>query len=125
MPSTKYVRARYGGTCSAEFFHPNRISPGDTTRVTTQFPRDEAVLWFGAAPFARSRVCQWCVIREAEQDARRNEYGLLQFRDKHGDVWVFGADGLMHTPETRPFGYEYVQRKWGPLRVCGTEGVRP
>jgi len=36
--------------------------------------------------------------------------------DKQGDVWVEGDDGLMHTPETRPFPRDYVERKWGPLR---------
>lgn len=35
--------------------------------------------------------------------------------DKHGDVWVPGDDGLLHTPETAPFPAEYVERKWGPL----------
>ena len=37
--------------------------------------------------------------------------------DRHGDVWTLGHDGLMHTPETRPFSREYVEKKWGPLRV--------
>lgn len=36
--------------------------------------------------------------------------------DRQGDVWHFGADGLMHTRETRPFTREHVERKWGPLR---------
>lgn len=36
--------------------------------------------------------------------------------DRHGDVWREGADGLMHTPETRPFPREHVEKKWGPLR---------
>lgn len=124
MPSTRYVRARYGGTCGAEFFHPNQISPGDITRVETHFPSDELVTCHGVTPFTRTRVCQWCVIYDAMHDAKRAEYGLLQFRDKHGDVWVFGPDGLMHTKETAPFSFEHVQRKWGPLRVIGQEGVR-
>lgn len=36
-------------------------------------------------------------------------------RDRHGDVWTLGDDGLMHTPETRPFPREHVEKKWGPL----------
>jgi protein gp37 len=36
--------------------------------------------------------------------------------DRHGDVWEFGADGLMHTAETAPFPREHVERKWGPLK---------
>jgi hypothetical protein len=36
--------------------------------------------------------------------------------DRQGDVWALGEDGLLHTPETRPFSREYVERKWGPLR---------
>ncbi len=38
-----------------------------------------------------------------------------EWRDRHGDVWVEGADGLMRTPETRPFPREHVEKKWGPL----------
>ncbi|MHA3723802.1 hypothetical protein ACXR2T_07975 [Leucobacter sp. HY1910] len=124
MPSTKYVRARYGGTCEAEFFHPNLISPGDITRVTTHFSSDELVTCHGVPAFTRTRVCQWCVIRDAQHGATRDEYGLLQFRDKHGDVWVFGPDGLMHTKETAPFSFEHVQKKWGPLRIIGDAGVK-
>ena len=40
-----------------------------------------------------------------------------RFRDKHGDIWTYGADGLMHAPETAPFSREHVERKWGPLRA--------
>lgn len=36
--------------------------------------------------------------------------------DRHGDVWAYGADGLMHTAETAPFPREHVEKKWGPLR---------
>ena len=38
--------------------------------------------------------------------------------DRHGDVWRIGNDGLMHTPETRPFPREHVEKKWGPLRLA-------
>lgn len=38
-----------------------------------------------------------------------------QWRDKHGDIWTAGSDGLLHTPETAPFSREHVEKKWGPL----------
>lgn len=37
--------------------------------------------------------------------------------DRHGDVWTPGPDGLLYTPETRPFPRDYIERKWGPLRL--------
>lgn len=43
--------------------------------------------------------------------------------DNQGDIWVLGADGLMHTYETAPFTREFVEKKWGPLRpVSDREG---
>lgn len=45
----------------------------------------------------------------------------VEFTDKHGDVWRLGEDGLMHTSETAPFEFDYVNRKWGPLKVTKTE----
>lgn len=39
----------------------------------------------------------------------------LSERDRHGDIWTLGDDGLMHTPETAPFPREHVEKKWGPL----------
>jgi len=46
------------------------------------------------------------------------------WRDRHGDVWTLGSDGLLHTPETRAFPREHVEKKWGPLvpnpQVSGT-----
>jgi hypothetical protein len=40
---------------------------------------------------------------------------LAAWRDRHGDVWTLGDDGLMHTRETAPFTREHVEKKWGPL----------
>lgn len=37
------------------------------------------------------------------------------WRDRHGDIWTEGDDGLMHTRETAPFTREHVVKKWGPL----------
>lgn len=47
-------------------------------------------------------------------------------RDRQGDVWMLGHDGLMHTPETTPFPLHYVHKKWGPLTPLepGTERYR-
>lgn len=45
--------------------------------------------------------------------------------DKHGDVWTEGNDGLMHTPETRPFPREHVERKWGPLDLTTPTPAAP
>lgn len=39
----------------------------------------------------------------------------LAVADRHGDVWTPRADGLWETPETAPFPWEHVARKWGPL----------
>lgn len=37
------------------------------------------------------------------------------YRDRHGDVWTLGDDGLWHTHETAPFPLETIRKKWGPL----------
>lgn len=44
------------------------------------------------------------------------------WRDRDGDIWVMGQYGLMMTPDTAPFGSEYVVKKWGPLVSVGDEG---
>ncbi|WNN94980.1 hypothetical protein SEA_MAGRITTE_3 [Microbacterium phage Magritte] len=38
-----------------------------------------------------------------------------QWRDRQGDVWELGDDGLLHSFETAPFSREHVEKKWGPL----------
>lgn len=39
-----------------------------------------------------------------------------KIRDFHGDVWDYNpADGLWYTPDTRPFAWEHLTRKWSPL----------
>ena len=43
---------------------------------------------------------------------------LLSWVDRQGDVWRVGEDGLMHSFETAPFPREYVEKKWGPLRLA-------
>lgn len=43
--------------------------------------------------------------------------------DKQGDVWQLGDDGLMHSFETAPFTREFVEKKWGPLRLLDNPTV--
>lgn len=116
MSAQRFVRTRTPGWCDSEFAHPGQIRHGDIVRVTTYFPRGEHVRDFGVRPFTRTRSCQWCVLSDEAVAARRG-LATLRLRDKHGDVWMVGEDGLMHTRETAPFSFEHVVRKWGPLRV--------
>lgn len=44
------------------------------------------------------------------------------WRDRDGDIWKMGHFGLMMTPDTAPFGSEYVVKKWGPLVSVDDEG---
>lgn len=53
--------------------------------------------------------CPTCIAAEPSK-ARR-------WLDRHGDIWTEGNDGLMHSPETRPFPREHVEKKWGPLAL--------
>lgn len=62
-------------------------------------------------------TCKLCVDLLLTTDS-------LSWVDRQGDVWRRGDDGLMHTPETRPFPREHVARKWGPLRLVDPR-VRP
>lgn len=117
MSARRFVRTRTPGWCDSDFAHPGRIGYGDIVGVHTVYPRDEYARDFGVKPFTRWRRCQWCVLAEQAQFARRG-YTTLALRDRHGDVWRVGGDGLLHTRETAPFSFEHVQRKWGPLRVA-------
>lgn len=71
MPSSKIVRTRKAGWCSAEFVHPSRIEVGDRVSVTTYFASDEECRHFGVVPFSRFRRCSWCVTQEEESKRRR------------------------------------------------------
>lgn len=120
MPSSKVVHARKPGWCDGDFAHPGEIRVGDATKITTFFPGDEHVRDFGVRAFTRSRRCQWCVLREEEETARRNGVGFIAWVDRQGDVWELHEDGLMHSHETAPFPREHVEKKWGPLRLART-----
>ena len=52
----------------------------------------------------------------SEQQSDLERYGTDSWIDRHRDVWKIGDDGLLHTPETKPFPGYFVERKWGPLR---------
>lgn len=121
---TQFVRTRTPGWCDSEFAHPGAIRVGDIVQVTTYFPRGEHVRDFGVKPFTRTRACQWCVLVNEATAASRGMQAL-HLRDRHGDVWTMGDDGLLHTRETAPFSFEHVQRKWGPLRVTQPSDLHP
>lgn len=42
------------------------------------------------------------------------------WRDRQGDLWRLGDDGLMHSRDTVPFSREHVEKKWGPLLPVAT-----
>lgn len=71
----------------------------------------------GASSFAHATLdpakvtCRLCVALLANSES-------LSWVDRQGDVWRVGEDGLMWTPETAPFPREYVEKKWGPLRLA-------
>ena len=37
------------------------------------------------------------------------------WRDRQGDLWRYDTDGLLHLYGMRPFAYEEVEKRWGPL----------
>ena len=115
--SERFVRTRTAGYCDAEFAHDGRIAPGDIVAVETHYPRGEAVSAFNVPPLTRTRRCEWCVLQEQMHMAARG-YTTLTLRDRQGDLWTVGADGLMESFETASFPIEHVRRKWGPLTVA-------
>lgn len=62
MPKREIVVSRTHGTCSEwnAWAHDGTIKPGDQVLISTYFPTDEAVRWFGVAPFTRIRRCVHC-----------------------------------------------------------------
>jgi len=68
----------------------------------------------GRAPRRRHALDQGGEVSEQQSDLER--YGTDSWIDRHRDVWKIGDDGLLHTPETKPFPGYFVERKWGPLR---------
>jgi hypothetical protein len=64
------------------------------------------------SPDTDGEPCEWC------QDCACSVTEHHAWTDRVGDVWQYGIDGLMHTPETTPFPREHVEKKWGPLRLA-------
>lgn len=69
----------------------------------------------------RCAVCGWLLsdtvahLEAMYEDHSGEAEPARAWRDKQGDVWRLGDDGLLHTPETAAFPREHVERKWGPL----------
>lgn len=51
---------------------------------------------------------------------------VTRVRDCQNDVWVRrgGGSGLWDSPETRPFTWEHIAKKWGPLVVVDEARVQ-
>ena len=74
MPAYAISASRHGGTCTAELAHDIRIQPGQRTIVTTFFPSDEHVRYFGVQPLSRHRSCLFCTASKLREFDR---IGLL------------------------------------------------
>lgn len=95
--------------------------PGDFATVEEGFWRMDDV----RAYLARAEAEAWEYLPDVNGDDPHERAEPAAWRDRQGDVWVLGADGLMHTPETAPFTREHVEKKWGPLiPVTGLDGTR-
>lgn len=73
-------------------------------------------------PGVAHAVCRRCAElaggeRVAGTHSDLFENVLRPLRDRQGDVWELGFDGLMHSRETARFSREHVERKWGPLET--------
>lgn len=79
VPSHEIVTARAAGVCSAwdTWAHDSTIVPGDTVLTTTYFPADEAVRWFGVAPFTRTRKCVHCTRNWETENPERARIARL------------------------------------------------
>ena len=91
----------------------------DATHWGSEDSRPTSLHGNGASSFAQTTLdpakvtCRLCLTLLANSES-------LSWVDRQGDVWNVGDDGLMHTPETAPFPREYVEKKWGPLRLADT-----
>lgn len=70
----------------------------------------------------RGRYCMRPAGHEAADGRLPRHDSTQAWADRHGDVWRLGDDGLLHTPETRPFPLDHVRKKWGPLRPISSAG---
>jgi hypothetical protein len=81
------------------------VHPDDWPSMTSARESDTPLWDDEAGVESRSQP----TVKQEDDDA------LLPLRDRHGDVWSLGDDGLMYTHETAPFSRDHVERKWGPL----------
>jgi hypothetical protein len=100
------------------------IEPGSFYYRAIVWPSSD--FYEGRAPWVM-KICRACLHEEMRRSfdaivSPQPEPTALQlrtgpWRDIQGDVWALGEDGLLHTPETRAFPREHVEKKWGPLVV--------
>ncbi len=75
-----------------------------------------ALTWWGWHRFKKATRDQDDITPPQPDDVGTTAPSTPQsWRDRDGDVWTLGIDGLLHSPETRPFVRSYVEKKWGPL----------
>ncbi|TDP92348.1 hypothetical protein EDF62_1554 [Leucobacter luti] len=94
----------------------------------TTFPLGGTCKWDGVDSVAAQLQVE---VDEQRTRAVKAEHQLELMRtaastvwiDIHGDVWVLGDDGLMHSPETAPFSREHVEKKWGPMKELRTPDI--
>lgn len=64
---------------------------------------------------AQPRVWAWRTASSYDPDPG----GRIHVRDKQGDIWqprgLGGGDRIWQTPDTAPFAWSHVLKKWGPL----------
>lgn len=106
---------------------PDAVRDGRRVRLFTGQGREDvhaegrAIAW-SVSPMVLvetdggERVWWSTTLAEVVDDVESTAPDRPGWVDRHGDVWREGTDGLMHTPETRPFPREHVEKKWGPLR---------
>ncbi|MCZ4066487.1 hypothetical protein O1W71_02235 [Microbacterium sp. H37-C3] len=135
-PGAKYTLFETSGVLTVHLAGPGKT--GGTGAILCgfdRFQRDENGRWMigfsvgggTTGPGTHHRVCKACAERAGEETIRGTHQGLFQYalyplRDRHGDVWMLGDDGLLHTRETAPFSRDHVERKWGPLHPDHTDG---
>lgn len=61
--------------------------------------------------------------RDGDDEPREAD---LRVRDCQGDVWTFnGEEHRWYSPETAPFNWVYIMRKWGPLTEVLPDAPEP
>ena len=68
------------------YFHAGRIAPGDLTLVTTYFPSDENVRWFGVESFTRTRRCEECTWHWVQEN-RLSHPLAIEYYEQMKEKW--------------------------------------